>query len=100
MPKEPCIKKNNQLNRLSLKGKGLTSLDFLEKYMRVHPNLVDIDIGDNPLTNKEMQKFTTNMRKNQLISNIGVEGINDLDQKTKDELNKEIEMNKKIEKLQ
>lgn len=32
--------------------------------MRVHPNLVDIDIGDNPLTKKEMQKFTMNMRKN------------------------------------
>lgn len=39
------------MNKLSLKGKGLKSLDFLEKYIRVHPNLVDIDIGDNPLTN-------------------------------------------------
>lgn len=41
-----------------------------------------------------------NMRRNQLIHNIGVEGIKDLDSKTKHELEKEIDKNKKIKLLQ
>ena len=74
------------MQSLCLKGKGIKSLDFLEKYMRVNPNLVDIDIGYNPLSSQAMQKFTMNMRKNQLIQNIGVDGISSLDPKTRDEL--------------
>jgi len=35
--------------------------------MRVNPNIVDIDIGDNPLSEEEMEKFTMNMRRNNMI---------------------------------
>jgi hypothetical protein len=37
-----------------LRGKNLTSLDFLSKFMRENPNIVDIDIGENPLTDREI----------------------------------------------
>ena len=39
----------------------MTSLDFLAKFMRVNPNIGDIDLGDNPLTDMEMQKFSSNI---------------------------------------
>jgi alpha-D-ribose 1-methylphosphonate 5-triphosphate synthase subunit PhnL len=39
----------------------LKSLDFLSKFMRLNPNILDIDIGENPLSDKEMQKFTKNV---------------------------------------
>ena len=35
--------------------------DFLAKFMRVNPNIGDIDLGDNPLTDMEMQKFSSNI---------------------------------------
>jgi len=41
-----------------------------------------------------VQKFTTNVKKNQLIFNIGIDGIDDLDNKTKNDLKKEIDINK------
>lgn len=43
---------------LSLRGKNLTSLDFLSKYMQHNHNIVDIDIGENPLTDQEIKKFS------------------------------------------
>lgn len=42
----------------------MTSLDFLAKFMRENPNIGDIDLGDNPLTDKEMKKFSTNVMSN------------------------------------
>ena len=57
----------------------LFSLDFLEKYMRLNKNLVGIDISFNPLTSKEMQKFVQILRKNQVIRNVSVDGIDELD---------------------
>jgi hypothetical protein len=29
--------------------------------MRLNPNILDIDLGEHPLTDKEMQKFTKNV---------------------------------------
>ena len=34
-------------NTLSLKNLGITNLDFLSKYMRLNPDIVDVDLGDN-----------------------------------------------------
>ena len=52
------------INKLSLRGKNLTSLDFLSKFMRVNPNIVDIDLGDNPLNDEELRKFHSNIQGN------------------------------------
>jgi hypothetical protein len=68
-----------------LRGKGLTSLDFLEKYMRENPNIGDIDIGNNPLNEREMQRFTINIGKNTAIRTIRMDGI-----KMKNELKEKI----------
>jgi hypothetical protein len=54
-------KEGMNIQKLTLRGKNLTSLDFLSKFMRENPNIGDIDIGDNPLTDIEMQKFSKNM---------------------------------------
>jgi hypothetical protein len=47
-------KEGMNIQKLTLRGKNLTSLDFLAKFMRENPNIGDIDIGDNPITDKEM----------------------------------------------
>jgi len=44
----------NDKTHLSLKGKNLTNLDFLSKFMRENPEVQAIDIGDNPLTDAEV----------------------------------------------
>lgn len=63
---------------LSLKGKNLTSLDFLSKFIRENPQIEDIDLGDNPLTDLELHKFSENIAKNKTIKNIGLSGLNNL----------------------
>ena len=51
--------------------------------MRENPNIGDIDIGDNPITDKEMQKFSKNVQDNKLIRNIALDGIKNLKSGTK-----------------
>ena len=87
-------KNGNQIQKLTLRGKNLTSLDFLAKFMRENPNIGDIDLGDNPLTDKEMQKFSTNvMNNNQAIRNIGMDGIKNLKSGTKTIIQRELDKN-------
>ena len=42
------------IHKLSLRGKNLTSLEFLSKFMRENPNIANIDLGENPLSDIEM----------------------------------------------
>lgn len=78
----------------------MTSLDFLAKFMRVNPNIGDIDLGDNPLTDLELQKFTSNiMTENQAIRAIGMDGIKNLKSGTKTIINRELEKNQKIQSM-
>ena len=58
-------KKVDSLQKLSLRGKNLTSLDFLSKFMAINPNIGEIDIGDNPLSDQELQKFSLDVQENQ-----------------------------------
>lgn len=81
-----------------MRGKNLTSLDFLEKFMRENPNIVDIDLGDNPLTDGEMQKFTANIKSNLQLRTVGTEGIR-LRAKTKKQLLGELDKNVQIQSL-
>ena len=53
--------------------------------MRENPNIGDIDIGNNPLNEKEMQRFTINIGKNTAIRTIRMDGI-----KMKNELKEKI----------
>ena len=76
-------KEGMNIQKLTLRGKNLTSLDFLAKFMRENPNIGDIDIGENPLTDKEMQKFTKNVQVNKQIRNIALDGIKNLKSGTK-----------------
>ena len=72
----------------------MTSLDFLAKFMRVNPNIGDIDLGDNPLTDFELQKFTSNiMTENQAIKTIGMDGIKNLKSGTKTIIQRELDKN-------
>jgi hypothetical protein len=61
-----------------LKGKNLTSLDFLSKFIRENPQIEDIDLGDNPLTDFELHKFSEDIAKNKSIKNIGLKGLKNL----------------------
>ena len=67
--------------------------------MRVNPNIVDIDIGDNPLSEEEMEKFTMNLRRNNMIRQIGMDGIKNLNQGTKEKIQKEVEKNNYINNI-
>ena len=87
---------SDAIQRLSLKGKNLTSLEFLSKFMRENPNIVDIDIGENPLTDLEIQKFTVNVAKNSAIRTIGLEGLKNLKSGTKTIISRELEKNMQI----
>ena len=51
--------------------------------MRENPNIGDIDISENPLTDKKMQKFTKNVQVNKQIRNIALHGIKNLKSGTK-----------------
>jgi hypothetical protein len=74
---------NKRIQKLSLRGKNLTSLDFLSKFMRENPNIANIDLGDNPITDKEMQRFTIGIKKNLNIKEIELDGIKHLKDGTK-----------------
>ena len=46
--------------------------------MRENPNIVDIDLGDNPLSANEIDKFSKNLKNNKSVRNLGLEGIKHL----------------------
>jgi hypothetical protein len=67
-----------------LKGKNLKSLDFLSKFMRVNPEVQDVDIGDNPLSNEEIEKFyDKNLTRGTGLQTIGISGIKSLKHSTR-----------------
>ena len=47
----------DKIKKLSLRGMNLTSLDFLNKFMRENPQIYNLDLGDNPLGDAELQSF-------------------------------------------
>jgi hypothetical protein len=49
------------VTKLSLKGKNLTNLDFLSKFLRENPQIENVDLGDNPLTDLELNRFSKNI---------------------------------------
>jgi hypothetical protein len=51
--------------------------------MRENPNIANIDLGDNPITDKEMQRFTIGIKKNLNIKEIELDGIKHLKDGTK-----------------
>jgi hypothetical protein len=72
------------MTTLSLRGKNLKSLDFLSKFIRENPQVEDIDIGDNPLSNGEIQKFyDANLTKSTSLRTIGISGIKSLKHSTR-----------------
>ena len=81
------------IQKLTLRGKNLTSLDFLAKFMRENPNIGDIDIGDNPITDKEMIKFSKNVVDNKQVRNIALDGIKNLKSGTKTIIQRELSKN-------
>jgi hypothetical protein len=65
--------------------------------MRLNPNILDIDLGENPLTDKEMQKFTKNVQNNPNIRKIDLDGIKNLKSGTRTIINNEITKNDLIQ---
>ena len=43
--------------RLSLDNKSLKRLDFLTKFVREFPRIQHIDLGNNAISNNEMERF-------------------------------------------
>lgn len=71
----------------------MKSLDFLSKFIRENPNIEDIDIGENPLSDVELKKFTEDVRQNPIIRSVGLQGIKNLKSSTKTQIQREVEKN-------
>ena len=67
--------------------------------MRENPNIVDIDLGDNPLSANEIDKFSKNLKQNKSVRNLGLDGIKNLNQSTKTIINDEIKKNELIQDI-
>lgn len=85
-------------NVLSLKGKGLKTLDFLSKFIRVHPHITDIDISGITVPDVELRKFADSLKENISVQNIHL-GKKKLSRKLKRAINKETQINKMIKSL-
>lgn len=53
--------------RLKLKGKNITSLKFLSKFIREFPYISDIDIGDNKIAEQDYSEFAATLEANRYI---------------------------------
>ena len=85
--------------QLTLDGLKLKKLDFLTKFVREFPRIQHIDLGNNAITNKEMQKFMdTALKGNAHIQQIDVGG-NKIGGQIKDLMKKELQKNKAINGL-
>ena len=84
---------------LKLGGKHLNSLDFLNKFVKEFPNIQQIDLANNQVSNKEMLKLADTLRTNPHIQDIKVKG-NKANRETKAFMEKELAKNKKIMELQ
>lgn len=91
--------KNNPSQSLCLRGQNLTSLDFLTKFMRENPNIVDVDIGENPLSDQEIKKFSQHMKSNQSVTKLGLDGIKGLKSGTRTLILREVEKNSQIKNI-
>ena len=87
------------IQKLSLRGMNLTNLDFLNKFMRENPNIQNIDIGENPLSDGVLRNFHDNLQLNQDIRSINLDGIKNLNKETKHMITGEVEKNSQIHKL-
>ena len=61
--------------RLQLKGKNITSLKFLSKFIREFPYISDIDIGDNKIADQEFSSFAATLEANRYIQNVTAKGM-------------------------
>ena len=61
-------------NILSLRGKGLKSLDFLSKFIRNHPYFTEIHIDTESLPQSEMMKFAETLQQNLIVQNVFFKG--------------------------
>mmetsp|Transcript_40162 Transcript_40162/g.52631 ORF Transcript_40162/g.52631 Transcript_40162/m.52631 type:complete len:83 (-) Transcript_40162:154-402(-) len=59
---------------LSLHNKKLKRLDFLTKFVREFPRIQHIDLGNNAISNNEMEKFMSTLERNEHIQKIDVGG--------------------------
>ena len=90
----------NDKTQLSLKGKGLKNLDFLSKFMRENPQVQNVDIGDNPLSNDEVHKFyDKNLTRGTGLQTIGITGIKSLKSSTRSLIQKELQKNRNIKEM-
>jgi len=92
----------SQVNKnisLKLGGKGLKSLDFLNKFVREFPNVNEIDVANNKVGTKEMMKLFGELKKNKNITNINAKG-NRVNRETKNFMLEELKKNKMIMDLQ
>ena len=81
--------------RLSLENKSLKRLDFLTKFVREFRYIQHIDLGNNAISNEEMEKFMGTLEKNEHIQTVDVGG-NKIGGKLKSRMQKELEKNKAI----
>jgi len=84
---------------LCLKGKGLSNLNFLIKFLRENPYIEDIDIGDNPLTDEELGKFNQQILEQQTtIQKLEMAGIKGIKSGTRSLIQSELTKNMNISK--
>jgi hypothetical protein len=50
----------------------------LTKFIKANPNVVDIDLGDNPLSANEIDQFAANLKNNKNVRHLGLDGIKHL----------------------
>lgn len=53
------------------------------KFIRCNPNIIDIDLSENPLPESELLSFYQHMKMNQFIRNVKLDGISRLQNSTK-----------------
>jgi Ran GTPase-activating protein (RanGAP) involved in mRNA processing and transport len=65
----------------------------LTKFVREFPRIQHIDLGNNAITNKEMEKFMATLKANQHIQNIHIGGNKGIGGHLKRKMQKELEKN-------
>ena len=80
---------------LNLRGKGLTDLSFLAKFMRENKNQVlHVDIGDNDITDKDLKSFINKGLKNSsTLASLNIKGLKNIKSATKTSIKRELKMN-------
>ena len=85
--------------RLSLSHHSLKELNFLTKFVREFPKIQHIDLGDNEISNHEMEKFMGTLEENRHIQDIEIGGNKNIAGYLKSKMELELKKNKQINGL-